>query len=88
MLGGDLYIWNGGKFRAAQGWGVDRQPSETWSRYRDRSIETAIAEIDHERDLNDGDEAVFVLVCSTEIETAMHIYGASEVVKAPEANGS
>ena len=75
VLGGDLYIWNGVKFRAAQGWGLDREPDEPWPSFRDRSISTAIREIEREMDLADGDQPFFVLVCSTEVETAKHMYG-------------
>jgi hypothetical protein len=74
LLGGDVYIWNGVKFRSVQGWGVDRQPDEPWQAFRDRSITAAIREIECERELADEDQPFFVFVCSTEVETAKYMY--------------
>ena len=75
VLGGDIYRWNGARFRPSQGWSVDRQPGEAWLTFRDRSIGVALATIEREAAVAGQGEAFFTLVCSTEVETVKHMYG-------------
>ncbi len=68
-------MWNGIKFRPSTGWGVDRHADEPWPSFRDRSISVALREIGREQLAEDVDQPFFVLVCSTEAETAKRMYG-------------
>ncbi len=73
VLGGDIYVWNGTRFRSKQGWSLDRPRGEEWGSFRERSIAAAEREIAREADLPDGEQPVFVLVCSNETETVKYM---------------
>ncbi len=77
VLGGDVWAWNGSRFRpmGELGWATDRRSDETWAEFRQRSIAKTEQEIGRELTLGDGEQAVYVLVCTTELESIKYMHG-------------
>jgi hypothetical protein len=71
VLGGDVWAWDGTRFRilGTAGWYADRAPDEPWPRFRKRSIETCKAALGREIRLEPGEQPVYVLVCTTDLRS-------------------
>jgi hypothetical protein len=66
VLGGDVWAWDGSRFRplGSAGWYADRAPGEAWAVFRDRSIAAAVTAVTREVALDPGEQPLYVLVCT------------------------
>jgi hypothetical protein len=66
VLGGDVWAWDGSRFRplGGDGWYADRAPNEAWMVFRDRSIAAAVTAVSREVALGPGEQPLYVLVCT------------------------
>jgi hypothetical protein len=74
LLGGDVWAWDGSRFRplGGAGWYVDRRPEEAWTAFRDRSIAVARVAVGRELSLQPGEQPLYVYVCTVEPEPPEH----------------
>jgi hypothetical protein len=74
VLGGDVWAWDGSRFRplGGAGWYADWEPEEAWLAFARRSIETAITAVGRDLSLGACEQPLYVLVCTTNRESREH----------------
>lgn len=69
VVGGDVYVWSGTKFRLAESWAMNRVLGQPWPDYREASIAKVARVIEEACENPEDEQPVFVLRCFAEAET-------------------